>query len=209
MIAFPRDDGVAPIGDIACAEITDADQSRPPPSSQSIDRDAEEADVVLAFQFADAIGPKGRHFDDALTEGFEVLRLHALDPTLRNDIGALPVVAAIEHDHEPARFDMAEGVCAVAAVRDMRNQSTRAILTRSAAHCARMMAAPTAVHPRPRVPPAKRRPRIPSAPPGSPRARGWVPSSRSPSKFYWVSGSQSGGTRRRRPNAYSDPGVRA
>src|ERR1700722_3738438 len=36
----------------------------------------------------------------------------------------------------------------------------------------RSLAAPTAVHPRPRVPPAKRRPRIPSAPPGSPRERG-------------------------------------
>jgi hypothetical protein len=73
--------------------IADADQSRPPPASQSIDRDAEEADVVPAFQFADAIGQKGRHSDDALAEGFEALRLHALDPALRNDIGALPVVA--------------------------------------------------------------------------------------------------------------------
>ena len=30
-----------------------------------------------------------------------------------NDICALPIVAAIEHDHEFACFDMAEGVAAV------------------------------------------------------------------------------------------------
>jgi hypothetical protein len=35
--------------------IADADQPRPPPFSQSIDRDAKELDVIPVFQFADTI----------------------------------------------------------------------------------------------------------------------------------------------------------
>ena len=94
--------------------IANAQEPGSPPFLQPIDRDAEQLDVVPAFQFADPVGEKRRHFDDAAAEGFEALGLHPLDAAFRNDIGALPVIAAIEHDHEPARFDMAERIGAVA-----------------------------------------------------------------------------------------------
>ena len=47
--------------------IANADQSRSPPFPQSIDRDAEELDVIPGFQFVDTIGQKRRHFDDPVT----------------------------------------------------------------------------------------------------------------------------------------------
>ena len=94
--------------------IADAQEPRAPPFSQPIDGDAEQADVVPALQFADPVGQERRHFHELTAEGFEALRLHALDPALRDDIGALPVVAAIQHDHQSAGFEMAKGVRAVA-----------------------------------------------------------------------------------------------
>ena len=103
-----------PIGDMACA--ASPMQRRPGRHHflQPVDRDAEQLDVVPDFQFADAVGEKRRHFDDPCAERFEAFRLHPLDPAFRNDIGALPVIAAIEHDHKSARLDMAECVGAVA-----------------------------------------------------------------------------------------------
>jgi len=53
--------------------IADADLPRPLPSSQSIDSNAEEFDVVPALQFADTIGEKRRHLDDPLAESPEAL----------------------------------------------------------------------------------------------------------------------------------------
>ena len=53
-----------PIGDIACA--ASPMQIRPGRHHflQPVDRDAEQLDVIPAFQFADAVGEKRRHVDD-------------------------------------------------------------------------------------------------------------------------------------------------
>ena len=88
----------------------------PPPFAQPIDRDAKQLDVVPAFQFADPVGQERRHFDDPRVEGFKAIGLHAFNSPFRNDIGTLPVVAAIEHHHQPAGFDMAERIGFVAAL---------------------------------------------------------------------------------------------
>src|SRR4029077_16751871 len=45
-----------------------------------------------------------------LAEGVEPPRLHLFDAALGNDEGALPVVAAVEHHHHLAGFDVAESL---------------------------------------------------------------------------------------------------
>ncbi len=47
-------------------------------------------------------------------EGVEALRFDLLNPALWDDKGALPVIAAIEHDQHLAGLDMAESVGLVA-----------------------------------------------------------------------------------------------
>ena len=78
-----------------------------------IDRHREKLDVVEAFQLADPVGKKRRHPGHVATKGFEPPRLHLLDTALRYDEGALPVIAAVEHDHHLTRFDVAEGFAVV------------------------------------------------------------------------------------------------
>ena len=55
----------------------------------------------------------------------KALGLDALDAAFGDDIGALPVIAAIEHDHHAAGLDVAESLrrCRSAS-RERRNQST-------------------------------------------------------------------------------------
>ena len=100
----------APLLDDRVRSIADAKQPRTPPFRQTIDGDAEEFDVVEALQFADAVGKKRRHVEDPPAERIKSFRLDFFDAALRNDIGALPVIAAIEHDHQLAGFDVAERV---------------------------------------------------------------------------------------------------
>ncbi len=73
----------------------------------------EQFHVVPAFQFVDAVGQERRHLDDPRAEGVQAFSFHALNPAFRNDVGALPIVAAVQHDHHLAGLDMAERVWAV------------------------------------------------------------------------------------------------
>ena len=103
--------------------VADAQQARPPPLFEAIDSDAQELDVVPAFQFADPVGEEGRHVENPPAERFKPLRLDLFDAALLDDIGALPVIAAVEHDHHPAGLDMAEGVRRVVGLaRDAKPQ---------------------------------------------------------------------------------------
>src|ERR1700722_4237922 len=94
--------------------VADADQARPPPLPQAIARHLKECNTVEAFDLADAVREERRQFQDALAERLDAGRLHLLDAALWNDIGALPVIAAVEHHQERTGLDMAEGFGVVA-----------------------------------------------------------------------------------------------
>lgn len=72
-----------------------ADQAGAPPLAQPVDRNAQKLDVIPALQIADTVGEKRRHLHHGITERIESPFLHPFDAALGNDIGALPVVAAI------------------------------------------------------------------------------------------------------------------
>ena len=103
--------------------VADAEEPGPPPISQPIDRDGEQLDVVPAFQFVDPVGRNG-DISTIRSRNARGPPNSRLDPALRDDVGALPVVAAIEHHHDPARIEVAESVALSLLLRDRRNQST-------------------------------------------------------------------------------------
>ncbi len=57
--------------------VADADQPRPPPLPQPIDRHGQKLHVVQAFDLADAVGEERRQFDHALAECLDAGRLDA------------------------------------------------------------------------------------------------------------------------------------
>src|SRR5206468_8387149 len=70
--------------------------------------------VVPALDFLRPIAKVRRHFRDGRTKGREALCLDLLGRTLGNDIGALPIVAAIEHHEYLAGPEATERRIAVA-----------------------------------------------------------------------------------------------
>ena len=67
----------------------------------------------------------GDSVDHALAERRQAVALDRVDAALRDDIGALPIVAAVEHDHHLAGLDVPAGLIGVAVLRrDSRNHST-------------------------------------------------------------------------------------
>src|SRR5690242_12780477 len=94
--------------------IADAKQAGLVPLLQPVDLDGEQLDVVEARDLIHAIAQKRRQLHNPLAKLRQAFALHPVDAALGNDIGALPVVAAVEHHHHLAGFDMAAGFLGVA-----------------------------------------------------------------------------------------------
>ena len=90
--------------------VADAEQARTGPALQAIDRHRQEFHVVPAFHVRDSRLQDRRHADDGVAESVEPARPHRLILSLRDHIGALPVIAAIEGHHHLAGVEPREQV---------------------------------------------------------------------------------------------------
>ena len=84
------------------------------PRPQPVQLDGQKLDVVPARQFADAIAQFRRDAHNRRPKRFDALCLHSLRTALGNDIGALPIVAAVDHHENRAGANAAERLGAVA-----------------------------------------------------------------------------------------------
>src|SRR6185437_1319652 len=80
--------------------IPDAEKPRPPPSIEPVDTNSEQPHVLEARDLAETFGKKRRQLCQSRTKRVDAGRPDAIDPSLRNHVRALPVIAPIEHDHE-------------------------------------------------------------------------------------------------------------
>ena len=88
--------------------IADAQQPGTKPGVQPVHRDGQQLHVVPRREFVHAVPQKRRKPHDVGAEGIQSARMHLVDAALWNDEGALPVVAAIQHDEDAAGIDVAE-----------------------------------------------------------------------------------------------------
>ena len=106
-----------PIGDIACA--ASPMQSRPGRCQrrEPVDRDRQQLDCSQSPELADAVRECRHELRDALPRNAgRPARLTASMPPLGMTIGALPIVAAIEHDEHRAGLEAAAGLLGVAGL---------------------------------------------------------------------------------------------
>ena len=85
--------------------VADAQQPRPRPALQPVDRDRQQLDVVPALHVSEPRFEDRRHPRDVVEQRRQSPRLHGVILPLGDDIGALPVVAAIERHHHLAGVD--------------------------------------------------------------------------------------------------------
>ena len=105
--------------------VADAQKTRPKPVEQSVHADRQKLYIVPAAQLLHAVARVGRELHDRRAKSFERLPAHLVELSLGNDVAALPIVAAIERDENPAGYrtcpwsprDLPRFVCS-------RNQST-------------------------------------------------------------------------------------
>ena len=94
--------------------IADAEQPRPAPALETVDAHREQLHVVPRADPIHPVGERRIERYEVRAEGLDSLGAQRLEAAFRDDIGALPVIASVEHDEEPARLDAAERLRAVA-----------------------------------------------------------------------------------------------
>jgi len=80
--------------------IADAEKAAAGPVAQAIDGDGEELDVVPIFQFDGAALQNGGDRFEVVAKGGQAIFLDGCESTLGDDVGALPVIAAVESYEE-------------------------------------------------------------------------------------------------------------
>src|SRR5262249_35317459 len=82
--------------------IANAQQARAIPLSEAVDNDGEQLDLIPLLQLLDATAKKRCHAPNLLAEGGQPVAPDLLDAAFANHEAALPIVATVEHDHNPA-----------------------------------------------------------------------------------------------------------
>jgi hypothetical protein len=86
--------------------IADREESRPMPASEPVELHREEVKVGDLVELAE-IEIRWRGCRDFLADRFNSARLIVRGGALRNEEGALPIVAAIDQHEQPAALDIA------------------------------------------------------------------------------------------------------
>ena len=93
--------------------VADAQQAGLPPGVEAVHRHAQQLHVVPATDFVHAPGKRRRGTRDGLAECIEPARPQGIDATLGDDVGALPIVVAVDHGQEVAGVDEAAALVVV------------------------------------------------------------------------------------------------
>jgi hypothetical protein len=93
--------------------IADAEQARLVPVWETIDRDGQQLDLIPVLEVVDPVGEDGRDLRNAAPERRQSGAFDFFGCTLANHEGALPVVAAIEHDDDAPYFESAHRLIGV------------------------------------------------------------------------------------------------
>ena len=93
--------------------IADAEQARPAPVLEAVHRDGEQLQIVPGSDLLDAIGEFRIEAGDGGAERIKPLAAEHVEAAFGDDIGALPIVAAVECDEHHAGLDAAERLGAV------------------------------------------------------------------------------------------------
>src|SRR5215469_8867877 len=88
--------------------IADAQQPRPMPDAQAIDRNAQQLDVGPIAQLVDAIVEVRDKASDFFAQRGQAAAPYLVVAAFRNDEGALPILAAVEHYKDAAGIDPPE-----------------------------------------------------------------------------------------------------
>src|SRR5215472_4674379 len=88
--------------------IADAQQPRPVPDAQAIDRNAQQLDIGPIAQLVDAIAEERDKSSDFLPQRGQAAVAYLVVAAFRNDEGALPILATVEHHKDAAGVDPAE-----------------------------------------------------------------------------------------------------
>src|SRR5581483_6435029 len=91
----------------------DAEQPGQIPSAQAIDRNRQQVYLLPVLQLGDAIGKKRRYPRDLGAERRQAVAPNPVEAALANHEGALPVLAAIDEQENPAELDAAERIAGV------------------------------------------------------------------------------------------------
>src|SRR5262249_47032165 len=83
------------------------------PVLQPVDACGQKLHVVPRGNFLHAVRKSGGELDDFLAEGRQAATAKICEAALWNDEGALPIVAAIEHDEQMPRLDATEDCTAI------------------------------------------------------------------------------------------------
>jgi hypothetical protein len=94
----------------AVRRIADGEQAGPPPARQPVERDREQLDLVPVLERVDDPSEPGRRLGDAGAESGKSGPPDFLRRALRNHVGALPIIAAVELDQERPRAERAAGL---------------------------------------------------------------------------------------------------
>jgi len=94
-----------PIGDMACAASPMQEKPGPRPTFEAVDGDREKLHVVPRGDLVHPIGERRVQRDDGSPERLQPGRTHFLIAAFGDDIGALPIVAAVKHDKDHARLN--------------------------------------------------------------------------------------------------------
>jgi len=93
--------------------VADAEESGAGPLGQAVDGYGEQADVFPVAEFIDAIAQERDQAGDLFAEGGEAAVADFVGGALGDHEGTLPIVFAIEQDHQSAAIDVAEGLAGV------------------------------------------------------------------------------------------------
>jgi len=88
--------------------VAEAEEPRAVPRGQAVDENRQQLHVVPAPDVAHPIARDGREAGDLGPKRLEPGLSDLVDRSLRDDEAALPVLAAVEHDEQPARGEPAE-----------------------------------------------------------------------------------------------------
>ena len=90
--------------------VADAQQPRPMPYPQAVDRHAQQLDVVPVAQFGGAVAQVRGEPGDFIAESRQAALLNLGIAALGNDIGALPIVFAVQHHQDATGVDTPQGL---------------------------------------------------------------------------------------------------
>jgi hypothetical protein len=85
-------------------------------SAAAVDGHGQQLHVVPITQLADAVAQHGLDFHDALAQRVEAARLEVVEAALGDHVGALPVVAAIEHHQDVTGLEPAQHRALIAGI---------------------------------------------------------------------------------------------